>query len=338
MSRPRSLTALYCLAAVLAGCTSSTSEDYVDGFSVSLDGGPALKGSLEWGCRVKTDHSLGFGPSHFIDAGGPYTRTFAMFPDGRAVLLAPRKFPIDTEHYKCHGGPLAEWEGYVLDGRGKVSILHHLPAGKYLEGMPSLSVQPRKLEAGDGGRNPQLDDAAEQIFLKKLGRMTRLALEENTYFREDGVPLPAHVLDANWLLALPKDRPTVLLPGRIADEPLRSDSSTDVDWQYKGLTEDLRGGTWMAVGMLPAADGAVVALDLKAMEARTARRPPGGPRDFRSWLVGDFHAPLVRIPGVDRPVRVAPSVAVWYPDQRRLIRIVWSDETQEMRRDMKLAP
>lgn len=339
MSRLLSLTVLLCLACVLAGCTYSSSEDYFDRFSVSLDGGPALKGSLAWGCSVKTDHSPGFGPSHFINAGGPYTRTFAGFPDGRLVLLVPRKFPVDKERYKCHGGPLEGWEGYVLDGRGDVALLHHLSAGTRVEGMPFLSVQPRKADSGESAPDPRLDQAAEKAYLQKLGRMTRLALQEKKYFQADGTPLPSSVADANWLLSLPKDRPTVLVPGRIADEPLRSGDTRDVDWQYKGLTEDLRGGEWMTAGIPPAGDGSVVTFDVMAEEARATQRPSGGTtRDFRTWLLGEIHAPLLRIPGVKLPVRVAPSVAVWYPDQKRLIRIVWSDETQEMRGDMKLLP
>jgi hypothetical protein len=225
----------------------------------------------------------------------------------------------------------------VLDTRSTPGQFHHLAAGLRGAGLPALLIQPRTVVAGESAADLSERVALAQEFATKLGRLTRLALEEVSYFQPDGQPVAERADDAAYLLSLAKTRPSVLLPGRIADEPLSSQGSAlDADWQYQGLAQDLRDCHGPRAAMLPGADGSAVLFDLPTLEARAAPIPASSGSDFGSDLFGEFPALLIRIPGVAQPVRVAHSVAVWYPEQRRLIRIVWSDATQELRQAMHL--
>ncbi len=307
-------------ALLVAACTpapSNTSHSAV--FSVTLDGGAPSESGLTWDCT----YSTGFSERDmktYVDAKAlPNDAGLAVVPfaDARVAVIYPSDWPPLAQDGRCTLPPEMGWTGFVIDNRAPIKTLTRFGHLAQAPGTPVVRVS----EVREGVVPAQALQRKGEIkqWLSQASSVMVHYFELPTLESVKSTQLSAQVVAA--LLALPKDKPTLLqatTAGERAQFPLRKNDPAE-------FTElpDFR---WANAHPQ----------DSLSLPLQSTQQAITIPRQFflgqntASYMLDLAAPPRVVFPTLKEPVALTPQAAVWYPSTKQLIVAVWSDASDEV--------
>lgn len=287
-------------------------------YSVSLEGGPSVQAGLAWTCASSwqsyfSERDMAMHRELQTEAGALPT-TFLELADGIVVGLRPGNWPA------CPAK--TDWKALVFDPRGKIPTLTLVDGSTDDKGMLAvlpglkLNIQARKGQGPEAQPAPAVLDGLYRHASSLQYRVLDFSGDvgfvlHGSFFKEI----------RQTLLALPRNAPTVLPAIQATGHPLQGLLEQSAEDGVQGVARLHPAfeviGDDRARNVPLTAKG--FAIDLSATES--------SPHLLR-FVPGDMAPPVVRVPRVKRAVRVDPVAAVWYPDRRHLLLLVWGDESK----------
>lgn len=332
--------AVVVLVSVLSGACDRSPDHLSNDIAISIDGGKEVMRHVEWRCSYRSNRSpANFGPTHSRTYVPVSVESFNALPDGREALVMPRQEPGWATDERCVQFGAKDWSAYVIDSRSSVSRLFFISSGAAPKGppgykLPALSV---RTLATSVQPNPPPDAvrAARDAFAGKVCTISRLVVEEPGYFLPDGNPNPKYPDDTRFLLSLPSDRPTVILPKDASLEPVTGKASPS-DLVYEDLPLLRHGDSEpLPMQLLPSANGEPITFDVDRATPYYDRQGNANPSSntdgYEVFYLGKPKPPEVLASGIAQPIPIAASAVIWYPDRKRLFLIWWMDDSKVVR-------
>jgi len=325
LSNMRTLLTLFA-AALLTACGQS--PDSIDAsLSVTLDEQPiasqkvSLRCSYAWAYFSEMDMT-----SHYDAKAEPAKAptVFAMLPDRRLLAISPDIWPPVDRTGRCSFSEIQGWQALVLDPHKPVPLLTRIsPFDESAGNLPGLALQGKTSKVATATAAPVAIKQAIQQAVEKASSLDFVVMDipaegDTVMPVEYAAHLSAETVAA--LRALPTGSQSILLPETQTDTPLNPDDpgndSTLVGLPGFNLTKVM--GT-NALSTYPSMPGLPITLD--------PLRPSG---EGKVYFPSDVPTPAVTLPGLKTPLPIAPVVAVWYPEFRKLIVIRWAKRASEL--------
>lgn len=311
-------------AALLTACGQP--PDSIDTvLSVSLNDKPVaslnvpLRCSYAWAYFSEMDMT-----SHYEAKAEPAKApiVFATHPDRRLLALSPDSWPPVDRTGRCSSSEIQGWQALVLDPHKPVPLLTRINSSDESAGnLPGLALHGKTgnvATAAPVAIKHAIQQAVEKASSLDFVVMDIPAKDDTAMPVENAAHLSAATVAA--LRALPMGSPSILLPETQTDTPLNPGEPGN-DSALVGLPGfDLAKvmGT-NAFSTYPSMPGLAITLD--------PLRPSG---EGKVYFPSDLPTPAVTLPGLKKPLPIAPVAAVWYPEFRKLIVIRWAKRTSEL--------
>lgn len=329
MINPVFRASLILSAAVLLSACGRSSDSNSSILSLSFDEKPiaslnvSLRCSYDWAYFSEQDMA-----SHYNVRATPARapNVFITLPDTRVLSLTPQPWPSLDKTGRCDLSELQGWQALVFDPRKPIPLLsivsQHEGDGGTAGDLAGIAI--RLSPSSDGNVSSQ-SLAAPMAFQQAIEKASSLdfVILEVPRDAETVTKIPAESVSALW--ALPSDRPSVLLPAQRSDTPWNPDDPGSDDtlvglpnFHPAKVIDDKASSDY------PSAPGRPISID-----------PYGPGLHDKVYFPSDALTPSVTLPGLEKPVMVAPVAAVWYPLTRRLVVLTWTRRSGELAKLIK---